>query len=154
VIGGAPRIYFDANAFMYAFEGDEQTRAPVRRLLHRLVDQPSVGVTSELVPAELLAPITRPGALSIEIRRRMYLDLLVRNSFFDLRPVTRDILLETSHLRERAKLKLPDAIHLATAIASNCRYMLSNDDDFDRAPGLIRVEPDEAGIEILLGALA
>jgi predicted nucleic acid-binding protein len=138
---------------MYAFEGDEPTRAPLRRLFHTLAEQPQVGVTSELSLAELLAPISRPGALAVSIRRQMYLDLLVRNSFSDLRPVTRDILLETSRLRERAKLKLPDAIRLATATEANCRYMLSNDDDFDQATDMIRVGPDEAGIEILLDAL-
>jgi predicted nucleic acid-binding protein len=48
-------------------------------------------------------------------------------------------------------MKLPDAIHLVSAIRSKCRYLVSSDSDFDDLPdGMERVKPDAGGIEGLL----
>jgi predicted nucleic acid-binding protein len=51
-----------------------------------------------------------------------------------LDPISRDILYETAELRKITPLKLPDAIHLATAIAAHCAFFLSRDRDFKRLP--------------------
>lgn len=147
-------VYFDANAFMYGFEGDPPTRAPIRRLVDALRHQPRAGVTSEFVLAELLAPVANPAALPAAARRRMYMALLLGTRTFDLRPVTRSVLLGTSRLREQASLKLPDAIHMVTAIEAGCRFVLSADPHFDRGPvGLKRVEPNQTGVDLLLSEL-
>jgi predicted nucleic acid-binding protein len=89
-------------------------------------------VTSELTLAELTAPTRRSGGISFVTRKRMYFNLLVANRFIDLSPVTRDVLWETADFRRQAmrqgrNLKLPDAIHVVTAIRSKCRYMMSSD---------------------------
>ena len=147
-------IYFDTNPFMYAFEGEDLIAEPVQMLLRALQTRPNCAVTSELTLAELLAPVTREGALSPKTRRKIYLDLLIGNDLFLLRPVTREILIETSLLRITSRLKLPDAIHVVTARRAGCRFFLSNDADLKDLPAdLARIPPDAAGIQRVLEAL-
>jgi predicted nucleic acid-binding protein len=146
-----PRIYFDANPFMYAVEGSSELAEPVLELLEALRSKPGTGVTSELVLGELLAPIRRPDATPAPLRKRIYMGLLIHDRFFDLRPVSRDIIIGTSKLRTHMNLKLPDAIHVMTAIRAECRSFLSNDRDMSKGPaGLQRIRPDAEGIAILL----
>jgi predicted nucleic acid-binding protein len=149
-----PLVYFDTNPFIYCFESTPEFAALFRPLMEVLKENPGAAVTSELVLGELLAPRRDGKGLPGHTRKRLYLDLLVWNKFFDLRPVTRDILIETADLRAFVSLKLPDAIHMVTAIHAGCRYFLSSDGDVRKGPrDLERVAPDAAGIETLLRAL-
>ena len=45
-------------------------------------------------------------------------------------PVVRDILILAAGIRATTKLKLPDAIHAASAIATQCTTFLTNDKQF------------------------
>jgi predicted nucleic acid-binding protein len=84
----------------------------------------------------------------------MYLNLLVFNRFFDLRPVTREIIIETAELRQVSTLKLVDAIHVVTAIQAKCRYFLSTDTDMRQLPqGMAQVAPTSAGVDEILKEL-
>jgi predicted nucleic acid-binding protein len=149
-----PLVYVDANPFMYAFETAPEIANPLLALMEAFKRKPGAAVTSEIVLGELLAPVRRPGALSAAEKRTIYLNLLVFNQWFDLRPVTRSIVLGSASLREGTNLKLVDAVHLATALHAGCRFILSNDRDMDRGVGrLRRVQPDADGIEMLVGAL-
>jgi len=147
----APLIYFDANPLIYAFEADAEVAQPVQTLLKALADKPGAAVTSEIVLAELLAPISRPAAKPPNIRRQIYFNLLIWSGLFDLRPVSREILIDTADLRQFARLKIPDAIHLVTAFKAGCRFFLSNDDDTRQTPReLTRVRPDAKGVQTIL----
>jgi predicted nucleic acid-binding protein len=126
----ASRLYFDANVFIYAVEGTDDIAGRLRRLFELLSRDLNLAVTSELTFAEVL-PKANP------VRRRNYLELILHSGLFDLRPVTRDVLIETADYRRHAGAsrpdaaipKLPDAIHVVTAIRAGCGRMLS----FDRA---------------------
>jgi len=91
--------------------------------------------------AEVMAP---SGHLSRRPNyKRLYLNLIVESGLVDPKAVSREILLETATLREVVRLKLPDAIHLAAAIRSQCNFFVSRDDDFSKLPdGMERVLPD------------
>lgn len=147
-------VYFDTNPLMYAFEGSSAHSGRLQKLLAQLRSFEGAAVTSELTLAELLAPVARPGALPQPVRRRIYFDLLIWSKFFDLRPISRDVLLETTRLREVAKYKLPDAIHVVTAVQAGCRFVVSNDRDLGRLPnGIVSLLPDESGVATILTAL-
>jgi predicted nucleic acid-binding protein len=89
------------------------------------------------------------------MKRRTYLDLLLWSGAVTLLPITRDILIRTADLRKMAQLKLPDAIHLVSAILNDCKFLVTGDADFKKLPtGMKRVKPDEDGIEGLLRVLA
>jgi predicted nucleic acid-binding protein len=129
------RLYFDANVFIYAVEGSDDIAGRLRTLFELLSSNLNLAVTSELTLAEVL-PRADP------VRRRNYLELILYSGLFDLHPVTRDILMETADYRRIAGAsrpdvskpyasmpKLPDAIHVVTAVRAGCGRMLS----FDRA---------------------
>jgi predicted nucleic acid-binding protein len=116
-----PRLYLDANVFIYAIEGNAEIADPLLRLFDLFRDNRGIGVTSELTLAEVL-----PRASNA--RRRSYLNMIVWSRLFDLVPVSRDILIETAKYRETAGMpKLPDAIHVVTAVRAGCRTVISAD---------------------------
>lgn len=129
------KLYFDANVFIYAVEGSDDIAGRLRTLFELLGSNLDIAVTSELTLAEVL-PKANP------IRRRNYLELILWSGLFNLYSVTRDVLMDTADYRKIAAVssraaskpsasmpKLPDAIHVVTAVRAGCGRMLS----FDRA---------------------
>ena len=52
-------------------------------------------------------------------------------------PVSRDVLVAAARLRAETNMKLPDAIHAATAQLTGCTQFLTNDTHIKALPGLI-----------------
>jgi predicted nucleic acid-binding protein len=129
----------------------------MRPFFELLRQKPDAAMTSELTLAEVLAK-ARPHT------RRAYFDLIVWSKLFELQPVTRDILIETADYRRvsqktrpdgtKATVKLPDAIHVVTAIRSHCRMFLSADTRLKLPAGMMVLEPNDAGLSTLRQALA
>jgi predicted nucleic acid-binding protein len=148
-----PIVYVDANPFIYFIDGDEDVARALRPFFELLREKPGLAMTSELTLAEVLAR-ARPGA------RRSYFNLMVWSNLFQLQPVTRDILIDTADYRRvsqtprrdgtKAIVKLPDAIHVVTAIRSRCRAFLSADMGLKLPVEISAFEPNEAGIADLL----
>jgi hypothetical protein len=81
---------------------------------------------------------------------------MVWSRFIDLHPVSRGILYETVNLRATratAKLKLPDAIHLATAIRGRCRFFVSGDKSIPVPRGMIHAKPDASSLADIIKVL-
>ena len=146
-------VYVDANPFIYAIEGEDAVARPLNDLFALFRQRPGMAITSELTLAEVL-PKARPPAV-----RRAYLDLIVWSGIFDLKPVTRGVLVETADYRRvaasllpdgrQAMPKLPDAIHVVTAIRSGCPIVLSTDNRLKVPVGVRLVEADAAGVVAL-----
>ena len=118
---GPQKLYVDANVFITALDGPSSISAQLQDLFAVLLDRSGVAVTSELTLAEILPKAT-------DWQKGYYLNLIIWNKIFDLRPVSREILIETADYRKTTGMpKLPDAIHVVTAIQSGCRIILSND---------------------------
>ncbi len=133
--------YLDTNVFIDALEGADSIALPIKALFEAARAKPGALVTSELTLAEVLAPGAK-GTRPPDLRRR-YLDLIVWGGVVDLLPVSRDVIFETIELRPHAPLKLPDAIHLATAILAGCRYLVTRDQGFRNMPtGMQRMAPE------------
>jgi predicted nucleic acid-binding protein len=149
------RVYVDSNVLIYAVEGVPATADPAKELIKFLLTEKELMFTSEIALAEVLAPSKRRGTWSLQVKRRVYMDLLIWSGAVDLIPVTRDILISTADLRNVTPLKLPDAIHLASAIYGKCGFLVTADTDFKKLPkGMTHVKPDEQGIRNLLRLLA
>jgi predicted nucleic acid-binding protein len=147
-------IYIDSNVFIAAFEAQPDVAAPAQSLIASGRNSPYSLVTSELTIAEVMAPAAAPGSLPIHKKRQIYQTVLLWSGFVRLVPVSRDILLATAPLRDAHRQKLPDAIHIATALRSGCQYFCSSDRDARRLPaGLTLLVPDRANIATLLAAL-
>ena len=149
-------VYLDAMAFIFAIEGEPSVSEPVKALFDILRRRPGNGVTSELTLAEVLAGSEGSRIPPI---RRAYFDLIVWSKFLDLLPVDRVLLCESADLRfmhreaHGRRLKLPDAIHLVTAIRKRCRYFISADKGIKLPVEMTKVLPDADGIAEILRAL-
>lgn len=154
----APILYIDANPFIYAVEGDQALAGPIKELFAFLRQRPGIAITSELTLAEVMPKAGLPRY------NRQYLDLIIWSGIFELRPITRSVLLETVRYRRhvatrrsgrsRAMPKLLDSIHIATAIQAKCRYFLSSDRGLKMPTNLRPVEPDSAGVSVLTRKIA
>lgn len=111
------RVYLDANIFIYLFEGNDDRAGELRSLL--LGSQSSelqFFTTSELTLAETLVGGYRRADENLI---SLYDNWTISNSTVEVGPVDRSILWRSAILRSRyPSLKLPDAIHLATAFAA------------------------------------
>ena len=120
-------VYLDANLLIYAMEDFGSVGGKVRDLFARIDAGELDGVTSELTLAEVLVKPLRDGATAIAGEYRELLDpdgpLLVT-------PVSRAVLVRAAEVRSSSSLKLPDAIHVATAELLGCGTLLTNDAGF------------------------
>lgn len=147
-------IYLDTNFFIRAVEGTPEIAAPAQRLIVALRSRAQLAVTSEITFAEVLAPPKAAQPLPQSVKRRAYLDLLLWSKFIGLIPISREILLTTADLRAFAPMKLPDAIHLASAISVGCRHFVSADQGFKGLPADMElVDTDESSLMSLVDKL-
>ena len=120
------RVYLDSN-ILIAFLGhdsDSDTALTLSDMIMSVKEQPSPPyVTSELTFAEVLVRPMRAGFNLFGIE-----NLLTTSNWLEVQPVSRNILWGAANLRSQHKgLKLPDAIHLATALAKRCTHVLTAD---------------------------
>ena len=132
-------VYLDTVGFIYSVERIE----PYRTLLEPMWIQAQAGdftiVSSELVVLETLIKPFREDESVVEA---------VFRSLFDadevmLIPATRTLWEEAARLRATTGLKVPDALHAATAVYTECTLFVTNDNDFRRVQGLPVVVLDD-----------
>lgn len=129
------RLYLDANAIIDLREKSGQRSQLLRKVFLLACAGKYELVTSELTLAEVLV---RPISFLVdrdleknhpEMREwhDWYLaNITVDESFISSRPITHDILIRAALLRARHKsLKLPDAIHLATAMECDATHFVT-----------------------------
>jgi predicted nucleic acid-binding protein len=153
----ARKIYLDSNAFIYAIESTDDMAAVLHSLFGALRRQASVACTSEFTLAEIL-----PKANAAQ--RRSYFTLILHSGLFNLMPVTRDILIETAEYRKflmrptfdtkRSMPKLPDAIHVVTAVKAECNTFISFDRGLKLPSGLDRVGREDGRLLKLVQELS
>ncbi|CZT33756.1 type II toxin-antitoxin system VapC family toxin [Rhizobium sp. 9140] len=120
-------IYLDTNVFIFASEETSEQSDLLNRLFSLSFGRPVPAfATSELTIAELLVhPFKRQDAHLIE----HYQQIVRSSQWLMVVPVDREILEQSARLRaEGRKLKLPDAIHVATAHAAKARRILTADE--------------------------
>lgn len=127
------RLYLDTNLFIYALEEVEPWAKPALQLLSSIDRSDCSGVTSELALAECLV---KPLQLGRSDLAEVYQSFLQPRSHLFVVPVSRKILVEAAQVRSSTRLKLPDAIHAATALSQGCTRYLTNDDRFEALPSL------------------
>jgi len=127
------RTYIDANLFIYAVEQVAPFAAVLDTLFRQVASGAQTAVTSELTLAEVLV---RPFAATSEQDRMAFERAVRTQGGLRVVPVSRGILVEAARLRASTRLKLPDAIHLATAMQYECPVFLTNDTRIRTLPGL------------------
>lgn len=125
------KVYLDTNIFIYALEGAEPWAAILREVFSSLEAGEWQAVSSNLSVAECLI---QPFALSREDLVRIYRAALSQSTHLTMVPLHEEILVSAARLRAQHKFKLPDALHIATALDQGCTAMLTNDAGFRKMP--------------------
>ena len=126
----APLIYLDANIFIHAFEpspqfGRENSNRLVTFLSQNAGSRKPVFRTSEFTFGELwVGPYKKQKDELIQL----YENLSFSNMFLEVGPVTLEVIKGAARLRGLySALKMPDALHISTAILFGCTYLLTSD---------------------------
>lgn len=128
------RVYLDTNVWIYALEGYTEFVASVTALFARIDAGELVAVTSELTVAEVLV---KPFANGNAELQQQYTELLQPSESLLVIPVSKALWIDAAGLRAKhTSLKLPDAVHAATAIANAAIDFISNDSRFASVSGL------------------
>jgi len=130
-------IYLDANIFIYLLEGYAEF-VPALTQIFSLIDNGNLqGITSELTLAETLVKPMINKNLALQ---DAYKNIIQTSTALHVAPITRDILIQAAQLRANVSnisaLRLPDAIHVATAHANSCQLFLTNDKKLQTAPNI------------------
>lgn len=127
------RVYLDTNVFIYALEGYADFVDDLTELFASIDAGNIRAVTSELTLAEVLVRPLIDGNIE---RQTTYQQALQSSEVLEVVPVSRDVLIEAARLRAIANLRLPDAIHGATATLTGCETFLTNDRRLLAIPGI------------------
>ncbi|MEM7534891.1 MAG: PIN domain-containing protein [Chloroflexota bacterium] len=127
------RVYYDTNIFVYIIEGFKEYESLLNSLFAMMENEEMTVITSELSLAEALV---YPIANNIHADQELYKGLFSQDSPVEVYPVTRQILIQSAEHRALVGDKLPDAIHMATALLSGCQYIISNDTGLKPPSGL------------------
>ncbi len=119
------RIYLDTNVWIYAVESYPAFIQDLTALLQSIDQGHQVAITSELSLAEVLV---KPLRDRDQVRQDAYKRAIVNRKNVFVVPVLRELLIDAAQVRADIGLKLPDAIHVATAVRSQCTTFLTNDD--------------------------
>lgn len=127
------KLYLDTNIFILLGEGEEDPRR--NRVLDIVVSQKEETekflATSDLTLAELLVRPYQDGNEDLIKLYDHWIDS--QNTWLDVGAVTRDVLWFAAVLRNQyPTVKLPDAIHLSTAVGLECTHVVTADEKLPR----------------------
>jgi predicted nucleic acid-binding protein len=125
VTASGPLVYFDSNVFIAAFE-TKGAHADHAWWIIRAIEAGEIEAkTSELTLAELLVKPLQSGMADLAAA---YQAMITAGPSFEVLPVSRDILVGAAAVRAaRNSVKLPDAVHIATARSASCGFFVSED---------------------------
>ncbi len=120
------RAYFDTNVFIYLIEGFVSFKESLNEIREAILNREVQIFTSELTLCEVLVAPLRDANAELVLR---YRGLIEESGAFQLLPTTRETYIRVSLIRAQVRLKMADAIHVATAVEAGCNAFVSNDRD-------------------------
>ena len=139
-------VYFDTNVFIYALDGHEDYAPVLEQLFGIIFDKGLQVITSELTLAECLV---KPVKDSNQEAVQQFENHIQNSGTLTVKPVTRGILKGSAYARSQLSLKLPDAIHMATAIEHGCKTFITNDKKLKAPDGMVQVYLDALKSDML-----
>lgn len=132
-IPAGSRIALDTVSFVYFLERHPTFYQSAKDLFERIEKGKLEAMASTLVLTELLVPAFRAEDSS---RAQDVSRLLSHFPHLELVDVTATIAYNASQLRAESSLRTPDALHLATALARQVDWFITNDKAFTRLKNL------------------
>jgi predicted nucleic acid-binding protein len=131
------RLYIDANVLITSFEGDSPAAREGGAGLDLAAHDAEL-VTSEITLSEVLVAPFRSAKSVLE---GLYRALFERPDLLTVIAANRTVMIEAARLRAVSRMKLPDAIHVATARVSSCGALASFDRDLFVPPPIALFPP-------------
>lgn len=132
--------YLDANAVIGAVERDDGLQISALIDLARLADF----YTSEITLHEVLVLPLRRGDRRLVEAFSAWFDT---GTMLTVVPVSRSVLVRAAELRASSSMKMPDAIHVASADVSNCDAIISHDRRLHLPAPLERLDPTPRALD-------
>ena len=130
---GISQLAFDTAPLIYFVEQHPVYWGRMQSIM-QLVDAGHVaGVASTLALAEVLVQPLRARNNQLADQ---YEQVVANSHFFRLEPITTTVARTAADLRARHQLRIPDALHIATALVAGCDAFLTNDGDLRRVTEL------------------
>jgi predicted nucleic acid-binding protein len=127
-------VGIDTVAFIYWMEEHPKFSPVLQPIFESIHSGTLPAVVSSLTLLEVLVVPYRTGNLQLAERYESFLTRSRGLRFMDL---DRSILRAAAALRARfPTLRTPDALQIATALAGNCRFFLTNDRGLPAVPGI------------------
>jgi len=133
VLPASGSVYVDTNAVIFRVQLIEPHLTASDPLWKALRARTCQVMTSNLTLMEVLIKPIRDGDLALA---SLYRHVVLATVGLHCVPISLDILESAAGLRAKHRLKTPDAIHAATAVAQGCTLFVTNDQDFKRIPNL------------------
>jgi predicted nucleic acid-binding protein len=118
------RVYFDVNPIIYFIEQNTQFAELVTPVFEMIGDGSILAFTSELSLTEVLIKPIRDNRIQVI---QTHKELLLDPELFTLISPNQDTFLLAAQLGGKLSMRTPDAIHMACAIESKCKYFITND---------------------------
>ena len=118
------RAYFDSNIFIYLIEGFRELEPKLLELRDSIALAESEVVTSELTLCEVLVAPFRNNDSALVARYRQFIEV---SGAFSVQAASRETYVRASLYRAQSGMKTPEAIHMATAVETNCQVFVTND---------------------------
>jgi len=126
-LSSAGKISLDANIILYYLHQDKNFGKQSFRLLTAVKNKTKI--ISTLIYAESFVYVFEQADESLEKKQLKALEKIPK---LKIVAPTKKICLLAAQLRAAYRLKTPDAIHLATAIDSDCDIFITNDDNLKK----------------------
>lgn len=126
-------VALDTQVFIYFIEEDDRFLPLVKPLFEAIDDGALPAAVSALTLMEVLVVPYRNGNAALADRYDAFLTNSRGLRFID---IDRSLLKTAAQLRATTRLKPPDAIQVAAAIAGDCQAFLTNDRKIPSIPGL------------------
>jgi len=122
------RVAIDTNIFIYALENN--LNFPDAGEIFRQLPKTKIpAIASVLVIAEA---VTKLYELGDEADVREYLNFIKGGGLIKLININQQIALKAAEFRARYSIKMPDALHLATAVTNKCQLLITADKRFGK----------------------
>jgi predicted nucleic acid-binding protein len=138
-LGEHPVVVVDTAPIIYWLEGNPRLADRFAAVFETVESGGATAVISTVTLAEVLAGPLRSAN---ELLTAQYREALTRSPGWQVMPLDVDLAVEAARVRAAYRLRLPDAIQVATAIRAGAAALVTHDRALRRVRGLRVVGPD------------